>query len=137
MDADHFNKVHRSLEKDAYPVIGSIPIKKLKRQDILAVIRNIEERGSYGIAAKVLQRIGAICRYAIYEGLIDWNPASEMRGVLKKRPVIHRRRLDKEELPEFFRRLKESRMHHVTKSVFRFIIFTGVRQIEARLATWG
>ncbi len=133
---NHFSHIKRSLGKDVFPVIGNIPIAKVTPQDILGIIRTIENRGSYEIAAKVLQRTRAVFAYAVRIGKAKSNPANDMQGVLKKRPVIHRKALPKIDLPDFFTRLSASTDHSITKAALKFIVLTTVRQGEARHALW-
>ena len=87
---NHTKAVLKTLERDAFPLIGDIRIDSLTPPQILKVIRTIEARGSYEIASKVLQRISAVCRYAVQTGKAMYNPAADMRGVLKTRRVVHR-----------------------------------------------
>ncbi len=132
----HRAKVIRSFNKDILPALGTTPVKKVTPQDILAVIRSVEERGSYDVAARVLQRIGAVCRYAVQTGRATYNPASEMQGVLKTRQVKHMDALDKEYLPEFLVRLSAANIHPVSKAGLKFTILTSARPTEVRLALW-
>ncbi len=59
-----------------------------------------------------------------------------MPGVLKTRPVIHRKALLKGNLPEFFAQLSLSKDHPVTKAALKFVVLITVRQGEARHALW-
>ncbi len=126
-----------TLRKDALPRIGSSPVDTLTPPDILEVICPIEQRGSLDIAARVLQRISAICRYAVQTGRAISNPARDMKGALKTRPVTPGKALMKEDLPEFFVRFAKSQDHVITKAALKFIILTAVRSGEARFAVWS
>lgn len=55
----HANDVMRSLERDVFPSIGNLPIADLTPPLILAVLREIEARGSIETAKRILQRINA------------------------------------------------------------------------------
>jgi len=132
----HTKAVLKTLEHDAFPLIGGIRVDKLNPPNILDVIRKIEARGSYEIASKVLQRIGAVCRYAVQTGLAMYNPAVDMRGVLKTRRVVHRAALQENELPEFLQRLHSSNEHIITKAALLFTIHTAARTGEVRFAIW-
>ncbi len=68
---------------------------------ILDVVKKIEKRGALEIAHKVLQRITAIFRYAVQTGKATFNPASDMKGVLKSRKVQHMTALGREDLLNF------------------------------------
>ena len=134
--ANHTKAVLKTLERDAFPVIGNIRIDTLTPPQILEVIRTIEARGSYEIASKVLQRISAVCRYAVQTGMAMYNPAADMRGVLKTRRVVHRAALQENELPEFLQILHSSNEHIITKAALLFTIHTAARTGEVRFAIW-
>lgn len=133
---EHSVAVLATLRRDAFPILGDLRIDTITPPQILEVIRTIEKRGSYEIASKVLQRIGAVCRYAVQTGIAMYNPAADMRGVLKTRKVQHRAALQEGELPEFLHRLHISNEHIVTKSALLFTIFTAARSGEVRFAVW-
>jgi integrase len=133
---NHSKAVLKSLEQDAFRMIGDIRVDTLTPPQILEVIRAIEARGSYEIASKVLQRISAVCRYAVQTGMAMYNPAADMRGVLKTRRVVHRAALQENELPEFLQRLQSSNEHIITKAALLFTIHTAARTGEVRFAIW-
>ena len=53
----HASDVIRSLERDVFPTIGSLPIAQLSPPLILGVLREIETRGAIETAKRVRQRI--------------------------------------------------------------------------------
>jgi len=50
----------RSRERDVFPAIGNPPVADLTPPLILAVLREIEARGSVETAKRMLQRITAV-----------------------------------------------------------------------------
>ncbi len=54
---------------------------------------------------KNLQRTTAVFRHAIQSGRATFNPAAEMRGVLKHKKVSHHSMIKPEILPEFLKAL--------------------------------
>lgn len=133
---DHANAVLATLRADAFPVLGELPVDSIEPPQILKVIRAIEKRGALEIASKVLQRITAVFRYAVQTGKATYNPASEMRGVLKTKKVKHRAALESDELPEFLNKLSQGDLHPTTKLALQFVILTAARSGEVRGATW-
>ncbi|MEN3973068.1 integrase arm-type DNA-binding domain-containing protein [Sphingomicrobium sp. XHP0235] len=85
----HAKGVMRTLEADAFPLIGPRPIGDLKAPDVLSVLRRIEDRGSGDQAHRMRQRIDAIFAMAIGMGLAETNPAAMVGKALK--PVTFRR----------------------------------------------
>jgi len=133
---DHASAVMWSLRSDAFPLLGNMPIDSITPPAILQIIRNIESRGALEMARKTLQRITAVFRYAVQTGRATYNPASEMKGVLKARKVNHMTALTLEDLPEFLKRLTSGDIHVTTKLALQFTILTAARSGETRGATW-
>lgn len=76
---NHAEAVKTTLQADAIPKIGDLPIDSISPPMVLDIIRTIEDRGAQEMAKKVLQRITAVFRYAIQTGRATHNPASEMK----------------------------------------------------------
>lgn len=133
---DHAKAVRTTLERDAFLLLGRHPVDAITPPMVLQVVRNIESRGALEIAHKVLQRMNAVLRYAVQTGMATYNPASDMKGVLKTRKVVHRAALHREDLPEFLRTLTAADIHITTKLALKFTILTAARSGEVRGATW-
>jgi integrase len=132
----HTTAVLDTLRNNVFPIIGEQPVDTITPPMILQVIRPIEKRGSLEIASKVLQRMTAIFRYAVQTGKATYNPAGDMRGVLKTKKVTHRAALSIEDMPKFLRDLSERDIHITTKLALQFTILTAARSGEVRGATW-
>lgn len=79
----------RTLEQDAFPSLGCRPIAEISPSELLATIRAIEKRGALEISGRVLQRCSAVFRYGIATDRCASNPATELRGALKKPTRTH------------------------------------------------
>ena len=132
----HRARVVASLEADAFPSLGDLTIKEISPPMVLEVIRAVESRGALDVASRVLQRTNAIFRYAIQTGRAIYNPASDMKGVLKTRKVEHRSTISRGELPHFLMKLDSYSGNPITKLALRLIILTFVRTGELRGARW-
>jgi integrase len=132
----HFRRVVTSLEKDAFPVLGDLSVKEITPPMVLEVIRAVESRGALDVASRVLQRTSAIFRYAIQTGRASYNPAADMKGVLKTRKVEHRSAISQGELPDFLKKLDSYSGDPITKLAMRLIVLTFVRTGELRGARW-
>jgi integrase len=127
-----------SLEKDAFPAIGARPIADLKPADIIAVVRAIEARGAGESAARVLQRIADVFKFAVMAGRIETNPIAGLRpgDVLRPRQVQHRAALPEREVPQFLSRLDAYDGDPTTKAALQLLVLTAVRPGELRGARW-
>lgn len=133
---EHANAVRATLEADAFPILGGHPVDTITPPMVLQVVRKIEARDALEVAHKVLQRINAVLRFAVQTGLATYNPAADMRGVLKTRKVVHRAALGREDLPEFLRTLRDADIHDTTRLALKFTILTAARTGEVRGAIW-
>lgn len=132
----HAMAVIETLRADAFPSIGQIAIDQIQPPMIMDIIKAIESRDALVVAQKVLQRMTAIFRYAVQTGKATYNPAAEMKGVIKKRQVQHHPMITPEELPQFLKTLISADIHITTKLALEFAILTAARTGEVRGATW-
>ena len=132
----HERAVLNTLIGDVFPYIGGERIDTITPPMVLQVLRRIEKRGALEVAHKVLQRINAVFKYAVQTGLATYNPAADMKGVLKSRKVTHMPALGKNDLPDFLKALTKSDIHVNTRLALQFTILTAARSGEVRGATW-
>lgn len=123
------------LEKDILPVLGGIPIKDIKRSDVLIIQRNVEARGALHIASKCRRWLNEMFRAAVVQGHIEINPAADMDIVaLPEPPRRHHPHLKINELPDFLKALSNYPGDVQTKLGIKLLLLTGVRTIELRKA---
>jgi integrase len=134
----HADDILRSLERDAFPSIGMLPIAELTPPLILGVLREIESRGAIETAKRVRQRISAIFVYGIAKGIVDHDPAEKLGAVLK--PLRKGRQPAITELPLLQKMIVAAEQDHarpVTRLGLRFLALTAVRPNELRAASWA
>lgn len=133
----HSQAVLSTLEANVFPYFGKESVEVITPPDILKVLRRIEKRGSLEIARKVLQRTTSVFRYAIQTGRATYNPAVDMKGVLKSRPVQHMPSVRDKELSKLLKDITSNkRLHTTTKLCLNFIALCASRPGEARFAQW-
>jgi integrase len=133
----HSMAVMETLRADVFPAIGAIAVDRITPPMIMDILRAIEAREALVVAQKVLQRMTAVFRYAVQTGRAHYNPATEMKGVIKKRAVQHHPMITAEELPAFLHHLMGADLHVTTKLALEFAILTAARTGEVRGATWS
>lgn len=126
----------RYLDRDILPVLGKLSMAEITRLDVLGVVRRIEGRGALVSAGKCRTWLNHIFRYAMAEGMIDVNPASDLDIVAEAPPPVrHNPHLQLSELPRFLKRLADYNGATTTKLGVRLLLLTGVRTGELRAAT--
>jgi len=78
----HATKIMRSLERNAFPYIGTHPIAAIKAPELLSVLRRVESRGALETAHRVRSVCGQIFRYAVATGRAERDTAADLRGAL-------------------------------------------------------
>lgn len=138
-DAVTLARVRSSLEADIFPTLGARPMASLKARDVRDAVKAIEARGANDQAARVLQRVKAVFRYAVTHERISSNPMLDLvpAEVLKPRHVRHRPALADRDLPEFLARLAEYQGDAHTVHALRLLMLTAVRPGEVRGARWA
>jgi integrase len=132
----HAAKVMTSLENNIFPSLGARPIAEITPAELLDVLRVIEHRGALDLAASVLQRCGSVFRYAIASCRLTNNPAADLKGALTPPTRRHFSSLDKEDLPEFLKKLDQYNGYKTTQLAIRLLMLTFVRTGELRGARW-
>lgn len=82
-------RLHRILEKDLFPALGSRPIGEITPPELLKALRRIEARGALATAKKARQEAGQVFRYAVATGRAERDPSIDLRGALQVHTVKH------------------------------------------------
>jgi integrase len=134
----HADRVKVTLEKEAFPLIGSMEISKITSQDCLVVVRKVESRGALDVASRIKQRMAAVFRYAIYTGYVNNNPVDALRDVIRSRKTVHQKALDLELMPQFLNDIEKStRITSITRHALQLLVHVFIRPGELRAAEWS
>ena len=128
----------QTLQRHAFPRIGSKPINTITRSELLSVLTPIWSTRPE-TARRVRQRMRTIFRWAMANELIESNPAGEaIDGALPSMPKVkaHLRALPYEEVGAALRTVDASQTSSASKLCLAFLVFTAARSGEARGATW-
>ncbi|MBK1685191.1 tyrosine-type recombinase/integrase [Rhodoferax fermentans] len=134
----HTDYVLRRLEADVFPALGGRPLASVTAPALLAMAKGIEARGAIDIAKRSLQTCGQIMRYAVAHGLIERNPAADVKpsDALKPHKKENYARLDAKEMPELLRRIEAYQGTPHTRLAMKLLALTFVRTGELIAARW-
>ncbi|CAN5352292.1 tyrosine-type recombinase/integrase [soil metagenome] len=126
------------LEADVFPALGVRPVASITAPHLLAMAKGIEARGALEIAKRALQTCGQILRYAVAHGLIERNPAADVRpaDALKPQKKENYARLDAREMPELLRKIEAYQGSVYTRMAMKLMALTFVRTGELIGARW-
>jgi len=134
----HSKKVIGRLEKNAFPWLGTKPISGVSAQELLDVIRRIEERGALETAHRVLRICGQVFRYAVATGRTDRDPSGDLRGALPPVKTQHLAAVtEPAKVAELLRAIDGYQGTFVVHCAMRFAPLVFVRPGELRQAEWA
>ena len=73
----------RNLEKDLFPYFAARRIGDIEPIELLAAVRQVEERGALDVAHRVLTTAGQVWRYAVATGRATRDVSADIKGALK------------------------------------------------------
>ena len=79
----------RTLEKDVFPWLGSLPLADVSAPLLLDALRRVEKRGTIRSAHDLREYAGQVFRFGVQTGRCPGNPAADLRGALTPFTVKH------------------------------------------------
>ena len=126
------------LERHAMPTLGNMPVDRIDRTHVLAVLTPIWGTRQE-TARRVRQRLKAIFRWAMAHDHIASNPAGEaIDGALPAMPLVreHFRALAYEEVGKALETVEASTASLSSRLCLKYLVLTAARSGEARGTTW-
>lgn len=78
------------MENHIFPLIGSKPIDSLKTRDLLPLLISMNEQGIGATTGRVKTTMSSVFRYAVQRGVVEYNPAHDLKGALTSPKTKHR-----------------------------------------------
>jgi len=82
-------KVLRSVERDLFPYLGTLPLDDITPPQLLAVLRRIESRGATESAHRLKQTVGQVFRFAVATGRAQRDITPDLKGALATHKKQH------------------------------------------------
>ncbi|MCX4310562.1 MAG: integrase arm-type DNA-binding domain-containing protein [Desulfovibrio sp.] len=134
----HQGTVMYRLETYIFPAIGKIHIARLEPQDLLDVVKSIENKGNFETSRRVLQIINQVFQYAVITGRTKYNIAAGMRGALRPRNVVHRAAvLEPAKVGQLLRDIDEYYGYFPLVCALKLAPLVFTRPTELRAARWS
>ena len=125
------------MEKYAIPIIGSVHIDKLGREDVLKILTPLWTKRPE-TARRLRQKMRTTFKWAQAHGFTENNPAGEMiDGALPKQRAVkeHFRALPYQDVAGALEAIERSGIT-TAKLALRFLVLTAARTGEVRATTW-
>lgn len=130
----------QTLRDYVLPVIGDKPVHKVTRADVLAIVEPIWH-SKPATATRLLQRVGAVLRYAVAQGFIEVDVAEPeaIKAALPKAngsTTEHFKALPHAEVADMLARVRASSARPVARLALEYVILTAARPGEVVGARW-
>ena len=137
LSAKHQGTVLYRLNTYIFPAIGKRHIAQLEAQDILSIVKPIDDKGNNETSRRVLQIISQVFRYAVVLGKARHNITADLHGVLCPRKVTHRAAvLEKEKVGQLLTAIYDYAGYFPLVCALKLAPLFFVRPTELRCATW-
>jgi integrase len=133
----HIKGMTNRLQANVFPYIGERPIGEIEAPELLAVLREIEDRGAYDLAHRMRQICGAVFRYGIATGRCKRDPAADLRGALTSHKKKNIAAIRPEELPELLTAIDRYDGHVQTRLALQLMALTFLRTTELIGGEWS
>lgn len=120
------------------PAIGSMPVREVDPQMLLAALRKLEAKGNYETAKKARSFASRVFRFAVATGRASGDPASVLTGALTAPKAKHYAAiLEPHKLGELLRAVDSFTGSPITKFALKIAPHVYVRPGELRHAEWS
>lgn len=128
----------RNLEKDLFPFFAARRIADIEPIELLAAIRQVEERGALDVAHRVLTTAGQVWRYAVATGRAKRDVSADIKGALKPHHGKHFAAItDPIKLGELIRVIRGYQGGPIVRAALQLAPILFQRPGELRAAAWA
>ena len=128
-------QIVRWLDSYVYPEIGNMELGEVQPAHVLSIV---EKRVDTAVTAERIRTIiQQVFNHAIRKLLVTTNPATPLRGVVKRPPVQNHIHLDEKQLAAFWRALEKQGAHATTIAATKLLFLTMARKNELLRSIWS
>ena len=136
--ASHHERTLRRLELYLFPWLGSKAIADITAQQILEVIKRIENLNKLETAHRTLQATSQVFRHAVQTGRALRDPCTDLRGALPATAVKHMAAFtEPKEIAELLRAIDGFTGSFTVQTALRLSPLVFTRPSELRTAKWA
>lgn len=132
----HADKILTCLKRYVFPRIGAMDIAKIETRHLAQLVKAIDDKGVHDVAGRVRQYLTKIMRYAVQQGVIKYNTAYDLDGVVTPIVTQHHPALPLKRLPELLEKMSNYKGRELTRLALELNLHVFLRSSELRLARW-
>jgi len=130
----HADKILTCLKRYAFPDIGEMDIAEIETRHLAQLIKAIDDKGVHDVAGRMRQYLTKIMRHAVQQGLIKYNPAFDLGGVVTPIVTQHLPALPLRRLPELWENIDNYKGRILTRLALELNLHVFLRSSELRFA---
>ncbi|MEB6347464.1 integrase arm-type DNA-binding domain-containing protein [Klebsiella pneumoniae] len=132
----HADKILTCLKRYVFPGIGAMDIAKIETRHLAQLVKAIDDKGVHDVAGRVRQYLTKIMRHAVQQGVIKYNMAYDLDGVVTPIVTQHHPALPLKRLPELLEKMSNYKGRELTRLALELNLHVFLRSSELRLARW-
>lgn len=132
----HAQRIWRRLEIHAMHDLGSRPITKITTPDLVALILKLDKQGKQEVASRLSRMLHAIFRYGVHCGILESNPAADLKGIVVVPQATHFAAIHPSGLSELLMKLGTVKTTALNRIAMKLLLHCFVRPGELRYAKW-
>ncbi len=132
----HANKIMVCLERYVFPHTGTMNIQKIETRHLAELVRAVDNSGVHDVAGRIRQYLTKIMRHAVQQGIIRYNPAIDLAGIVAPIITRHHPALPLRRLPELLEKIDNYKGRALTRLALELNLHVFLRSSELRFARW-
>ncbi|EEC0180181.1 DUF4102 domain-containing protein [Salmonella enterica subsp. enterica] len=132
----HANKIMVCLERYVFPHTGTMNIQKIETRHLAELVRAVDNSGVHDVAGRIRQYLTKIMRHAVQQGIIRYNPAIDLAGIVAPIITRHHPALPLRRLPELLEKIDNYKGRTLTRLALELNLHVFLRSSELRFARW-
>ncbi len=132
----HADKILICLKRYVFPAIGAMDIAQVETRHLAQLVKEIDDKGVHDVAGRVRQHLTKIMRHGVQQGVIKYNPAYDLDGVVTPIATQHHPALPLKHLPELLAKIDIYKGRMLTRLALELNLHVFLRSSELRFARW-
>ncbi|AID91715.1 integrase [Klebsiella oxytoca KONIH1] len=133
----HADKILTGLKRYVFPTIGAMDITQVETRHLAQLVKAIDDKGVHDVAGRVRQHLTKIMRHAVQQGVIKYNPAYDLDGVVTPVMTQHHPALPLKRLHELLEKVDSYKGRILTRLALELSLHVFLRSSELRFVRWN
>lgn len=134
---EYANDIWRRMEIHALPDLGNKAIAQIRTPDLVTIIRRVGKKGKPETTLRLSRSLYAVFRHAVHCGILENNPATDLRGIIVAPQPKHFAAIHPSGLPELLSKLETVRTTIQNRIAVKLLLHVFVRPGELRYGKWA